>query len=76
MSNDLPTITKRMETRQTKPETILSEPDLNPFERLVSEQDIAEATPECKLVDIEEEDEIDNPFLYIALQLLHFHMVF
>ena len=49
---------KRMKTRQTKPGTILSEPDLNPFERLVSEQDIVEATPECKLIGIDEEDQI------------------
>ena len=39
--------------------SILSEPDTNPFERLVSEQDIAEAIPESKLIDIDEEDEID-----------------
>ena len=32
---------------------------MNPFERLVSEQDIADATPESKLIDIDEEDEID-----------------
>ena len=53
---------KIMKTRQTKPGTILSKPDLNPFERLVSEQDTAEATPECKLIDIDEEDKIDIVF--------------
>ena len=48
-----------MKTRYTKSGTILNEPDLNPFERLVSEQGIAQATHECKLIDIDEEDEID-----------------
>ena len=57
-NNDLPTTTKRMKRRQTKPGTILSEPDFNPFKRLVSEQGIAETTPECKLIDIDEENEI------------------
>ena len=59
INNDFPTITKRMKTRHTISGTILSEPDLNPFERLVSEQDIAQATPERKPIDIDEEDEID-----------------
>ena len=39
--------------------SILSEPDVNLFERLASEQDIADATPESKLIDIDEEDKID-----------------
>ena len=38
--------------------TLLSEPDFDPLERLISEQDIAEATSECKLIKINEEDEI------------------
>jgi len=31
-TNDLPTIEKRMKTKQAKPGRILSEPDLNSFE--------------------------------------------
>ena len=58
-NNDWPMLTKKIKARQTKPETILSEPDLNPFERLVSEQGIVEATPECKLVDNDEKDEMN-----------------
>ena len=37
---------------------ILSEPDTNPFDRLVAE-DIDEATPESRLIDIDDEDEIE-----------------
>ena len=37
---------------------ILSEPDTNPFDRLVAE-DIDEATPESSLIDIDDEDEIE-----------------
>ena len=64
-SNLLP-ITKRMKRRQTKSGTILSEPDLKPFERLVSEQEIVGATPECKLVDIEKIEIVCDPFPYIT----------
>ena len=42
--------------------SILNEPDLNPFARLVSKQDIADATPEAKLIYINEEEKI-NIFL-------------
>ena len=66
-NNDLLPTTKRMKTRQTKPGAILSEPDLKPFERLVSEQDIVGAAPECKLVDIEKIEIVCDPFLYITL---------
>jgi len=48
-----------MKPMQTKPATISSEPDLNPFERLVSQQDIVEAAPECKLIDIDQAHEIN-----------------
>ena len=52
----------------------LSEPDLNPFERLVSEEDIADATPESKLIDIDEEDEID--VFLVTLSFILFSKLF
>ena len=39
--------------------SVLSEPELNPFERLVSEPGNTEATPDHKLIDIYEENDID-----------------
>ena len=61
INNDLLTITKRMKTNQEQL-SILSGLDWNPFDRLVSEQDIAEATRECKMIDFDEEDEIGIVF--------------
>ena len=43
---------------------------MNPFERLASEQDITDAAPESKLIDIEEEDEIDIFLVTVSFILL------
>ena len=43
---------------------------MNPFERLVSEQDIADATPESKLIDIDKDDDIDIFLVTLSFILL------